>query len=376
MNKKNKIIFLYHVSGYMMIDIANAFADHYNDCILLTGELRKRKKILNPRVHLVKLIKYNSQNNLIRLLTWTIASLQALLYIVTRGRDADLFITSNPPFGVFLPYFCKNNYSILIYDIYPDILINYKILSENSFIIKLWEKTNSRILSKAKNIFTISEGMKQQISKYIDSEKIEVITCWTDNSLLKPVPKEENIFIREQKIADKFLIVYSGNVGFTHNVEILIDLAEKIKRKDIFFLIIGEGDKKKLLSERIKNSDLQNIRLLPWQDISMYPYSLSSADLAIVTLSKEASIMSVPSKLFDIMSVGSPILSIAEKNSEIARIIAEYNLGINCSALQTDKMVDFIYSLIDNKSYYQLLRANSLKASHHFTSDNAYKFVK
>src|ERR1700693_4915656 len=103
MSKKSKIIFLYHVSGYMMIDIANAFADHYDECILLTGELRKRKKNLNPRVRQVNLIKYNSQNNLRRLLTWTIGSIQALLYIVIKGRDADLFITSNPPFGVFLP---------------------------------------------------------------------------------------------------------------------------------------------------------------------------------------------------------------------------------------------------------------------------------
>ena len=48
MTKKNKIIFLNHVAGYMMIDIANAFAGKYDECVLLTGELRKRKKDLNP----------------------------------------------------------------------------------------------------------------------------------------------------------------------------------------------------------------------------------------------------------------------------------------------------------------------------------------
>jgi glycosyltransferase involved in cell wall biosynthesis len=131
-----------------------------------------------------------------------------------------------------------------------------------------------------------------------------------------------------------------------------------------------------MLSERIHNSELQNIRLLPWQDIAMYPYSLSSADLAIVTLSKEASIMSVPSKLFDIMSVGSPILSIAEKNSEIAKIIDKYDLGICCLADQIDTMVDFIFNLMDNKNYYNKLRGNSLKTSQKFTPDNACKFVK
>ncbi|MDR3610698.1 MAG: glycosyltransferase family 4 protein [Ignavibacteriaceae bacterium] len=360
----------------MMIDIANAFAANYEECILLTGELRKRNKSLNPRIRQINLIKYNPTKNLNRLLTWTIGSLQALLYIIFKGRNADLFITSNPPFGIFLPYFCTNKYSILIYDIYPDLLINYKILSRNSRVIKFWEKTNIKIFANAKNIFTISDGMKQQIAKYVNYQKIDVISCWTDNSFLKPIPKEENIFIHQQHIEGKFIILYSGNVGFTHNVETLLDLADRIQRKDILFLIIGDGDKKKMLSERIHNSELQNVRLLPWQDIAMYPYSLSSADLAIVTLSKEASIMSVPSKLFDIMSVGSPILSIAEKNSEIAKIIDKYDLGICCLADQIDTMVDFIFNLMDNKNYYNKLRGNSLKTSQKFTPDNACKFVK
>jgi hypothetical protein len=85
--------------------------------------------------------------------------------------------------------------------------------------------------------------------------------------------------------------------------------------------------------------------------------------------------MSVPSKLYDIMSVGSPLLSIAEKDSEMAKIINKYDMGICCSADQTDRMLDFIYNLMDNKEYCQKLRANSLKASHDFTPDNAFKFV-
>jgi glycosyltransferase involved in cell wall biosynthesis len=372
---KKKIIFLHHVAGYMMIDIANAFAGKYAECILLTGELRKRKKDLNPRVKLLNLIRYNPKSNLSRLITWIFGFLQALLYIIFKGGKADLFITTNPPLGVFIPYFCKNKYSLLIYDIYPDVLIEYKMLSRESFIIKYWEKTNRKIFAKAQKVFTISSGMKKLISKYIDPDKIEIVPCWTDNSFLKPIPKEDNIFIKKQEVSGKFLVIYSGNLGYTHDIEVLIDLAERVKRENIFFFIIGEGDKKKILSDRINKSGQRNIRLLSWQDIKIYPYSLSAADLAVVTLGKEASIMSVPSKLYDIMSVGSPLLSIAEKDSEMAKIINKYDMGICCSADQTDRMLDFIYNLMDNKEYCQKLRANSLKASHDFTPDNAFKFV-
>src|ERR1035438_9422847 len=99
MIKKSKIILLNHVAGYMMIDIANVFAGKYDECILLTGELRKRKKELNPRVKLFNLIKYNSKSNLSRLITWTFSFVQALIYIIFRGGKADLFITTNPPLG-------------------------------------------------------------------------------------------------------------------------------------------------------------------------------------------------------------------------------------------------------------------------------------
>jgi glycosyltransferase involved in cell wall biosynthesis len=375
MTEKSKLIILCQVAGYMLIDIANAFSNKYENCVLLSGELRKRNHDLNRNVSRFNLIRYNPKNNFSRLLTWIAGTFQALLYIVFKGKNADLFITSNPPFGIFIPYLCKNNYSLLVYDIYPDILINYKIISPNSFIIKFWEHVNRKVFANAKAIFTISEGMKNQISKYINPDKIEVIPCWTDNSFLKPITKENNVFIKQQNVDGKFLVIYSGNVGYTHNVEILLDLAERIKRDNIVFLIIGEGDKKRILADRINKSGLKNIRLLPWQDMSIYPFSISSADLAIVTLSKEASIMSVPSKLFDIMSVGSPLLSIAEENSEISKIVNKYNMGINCSIGQLDEMLNFIYRLNDDKEFYQKLRVNSVNASKDYTPYNALKFV-
>jgi glycosyltransferase EpsD len=373
--KKDKIILVNQVAGYMMIDIANAFAGKYNECMLLTGELRKRQRELDPHIKTFNLIKYNPGSKLSKFITWVIGFFQALLYIMIKGRRAELFITTIPPLGVFIPFFCSNKYSILIYDVYPDIVIEYNIIAAKSFLSKIWIKTNRMIFLNADRIFTISEGMKMRISKYIDPDKIEIVPCWTDNYFLKPVPKEDNIFIKEQKVTGKFLVIYSGNLGFTHDIEVLVKLAVRVKRDNVFFFIIGEGNKKKIIAEEINKSGQKNIRLLSWQDVKIFPFSLSAADLGVVTLGKEASIMSVPSKLYDIMSVGSPLLSIAEEDSEMAKIVSKYDMGMSCSADQLDKMLDFIYELMDNKEYYQKLRANSLKASLDFTPDNANKFI-
>ena len=359
-----------------MIDIANAFSEKYDECTLLTGELRKRRKDLRSNITLIRILKYNPTSNLSRLMTWTVGFFQALFLILFRSRDTDLFITTNPPMGVFIPLICKNKYSLLIYDIYPDVLSKYGIVSEDSFIIKYWKKLNRRIFSRAENVFTIGEGMKKLVSKYIEPDQIKIVSCWTDSSFLKPVPKEENLFIKEHQVEGKFIIMYSGNLGFTHPVEILADLIEKMSRDDVFFFIIGEGEKWKMLSERITRSGLTNIRLLPWQNISMLPYSLSAADLAVVTLGKEASLISVPSKIYDLMAVSSPVLCIAEKESEMAGIIEHYDMGATFSSDDLEGMLNFINKVADDKILHQKLRRNSLNASKDFTSENASKFVQ
>lgn len=371
-----KIILLNQVSGYMMIDIVNAFAGKSGKCILLTGELRKRRVDLNPEVRVIKLIKYYIRNNFTKKFSWIIAFIQATFIILLKGKKADLFITTNPPLNLFIPLiFRKNAFYLLVYDVYPDVLVQYKIISEKSFLNRFWENSNRKIFKRAEKIFTISNGMKNLLSKYIEPERISVVNCWADNNFMKPIDRNDNLFIKRHSLEDKFLVIYSGKLGFTHDVEVLIELAEKTKNKDIFYVIIGEGDKKKLFEEKIKTTEKNNIKLFPWQDISVYNHSLSAADIAVVSLGKHASLVSVPSKLYDIMAVGAPVLSVSENNSEIADIVEKYKIGSHFSAGQTDEMLNFICNVQNDKNLYFKLKNNSLKASGDFTPENAKKFL-
>jgi len=374
---RKKIIFLNQVAGYMMIDIVNSFAEKYDECILLTGELRKRRVELNSGVVIKKLKRYNHSNNFGKVAAWIIAFIQSVFIIAVRKKNVDLFITSNPPLGVFLPsLFRKNKFFLLIYDVYPDVLTQFNIKKKNSILVRFWKKSNRKIFSRAEKIFTISEGMKKLISGYVNPEKISVVNCWADNVFFKPVDKNENIFLKEQNLQGKFLVMYSGKLGYTHDVEVLAELAEKTEGQDIFYMIIGEGDKKKMLENRIRKNNKNNIRLLPWQDISVYPQSLAAADVAVVSLGKYASDISVPSKLYDMMAVGVPVLSLSENDSELSRLIDKYKFGRHFSSNQVDEMLIFIYEIHNNSSLYLSLKQNSLAASREFTPVNAKKFVQ
>jgi glycosyltransferase involved in cell wall biosynthesis len=375
MNKK-QIVFVNQSSGYLMIDIVHAFEEEYDERILMTGVINSRNKKLDESVKVEKLIKYKRSSAIYRVFTWIYAFLKVLFMLKTKYRKAHLFLVSNPPLTVFLPKFCSNTFSILVYDVYPDALIEFKVFNSNSYIIKYWKKINRQVFSNAKKIYTITDGMKEKLGQYVDMKKISVISVWTDNDFLKPISKNDNQFLKEQKLEDKFIIMYSGNLGKSHPIEVLIDIAEAVKEEiSIFFLIIGGGDKYEFLKEKIKNSTLDNIRLLEWQPTEMLPYTLSGADLGVVSLGNEVSDLSIPSKTYNLMSVGVPILCLANENSALAKLIAHHNNGKAFDHLQIEAITNFILKCNREPLYLDEMKKNSLAASNCYTPENAKLFV-
>lgn len=376
MNDRDTIVILDQASGYLQIDMLEAFKKKYAKQVIIAGSITERATKLDNQIVWHKIIKYNRSSTFKRLYTWSIATLQMYFYILTKYRGAHLFIITNPPFAIFIPLFLRNNYSLLIYDIYPDALVQYNILKEKSFIVKFWKTLNSKVFLKANRIFTISEGMSELISSYVPKNKIEVVPIWTDAEFLKPLPKDENLFLKKLDLSGKFLIQYSGNLGRTHDVEVLVELANEFKdNSNVFFLIIGEGNKKKIIEEKIKEYQLTNCLLLPWQPVEMIPYSLSAPDLGVVTIGSEASNLSVPSKTFNLMSVQVPILAIADKDSELARIILKYSIGNAFSKNQLREMKEYILNLVNNPDKLIKLKENALTASKDFTKENANFFL-
>jgi glycosyltransferase involved in cell wall biosynthesis len=375
MQQKDSIVFINQNAGYLMIDIINAHSA-YKKRTIITGKLIQRNINLDNSVKVEKIITYNRSSGLKRMFTWSIGFIQILWLIKTRYRKADLFIVTNPPFAGLIPLFCSNPFSLLIFDVYPDVLVAYKFLGNKSFITNWWRKANRSIFNKARNVFTIAEGMKNVLSQYIPSEKIKVVPLWADNRFLKPVAKGDNIFIRRYQLRDKFLVLYSGNIGHSHSVEALVEVAKKINDSNIMFVIIGEGDKKEEVATFIKQYKLENCLLLPWQDVEMLPHSLSAADLAVVALGKEASGFSIPSKTFSLMSVGKPLLCIADDSSELATLVKSRETGKCFAADDINAMIEFILLIKSDRTYREQLIANSLSTSESYGPANALKFIE
>lgn len=359
-----------------MIDIINSYVDAGCVCVLITGRLVERNNKLHKSVKIERVIKYKRNSTIKRVFTWIVGFIQIWIKVTFRYRNDRLFIVSNPPLAPLLNIMIKNQFSLLIFDVYPDALYELGYLSKKSIIIKWWENANRWVYKNAINIFTITESMKRALQKYVADKDIIVVPVWTDNSFLRPLDPERNPFVKKYNLNGKFIVLYSGNIGLSGDLDILIDVAATIKRSDIIFLIIGDGAKKSVIKDKIDNLRLNNVILLPWQPVSVLPFSLSSASLAVITLGKNITRLAIPSKLYNFLSVGSPLLCITSSSSEVEDLVTKFNCGRCFEPSDISGISEYIQTLADDTELRELYKANSLKAAGNFSQINAKRFIE
>ena len=242
------------------------------------------------------------------------------------------------------------NYIVWVDDIYPEILFSKNIISKNSLISLFWIRMNKIIYKNATEIITISPLMKNQLSSYLveDINKITVIPTWVNTNEIKPIKKEKNIFAKKYNQLDKITIMYSGNFGATHDTLTLVMVAKALEKiADINFFFIGEGeDFEKLKKEYIS---LENTYFLPWQSRENLKYSLSCADIGLVTLEKGIGHLSMPSKTYYYMAAGAAIIGVSESSSSLASLIKKYKFGFNLTPKNIEKIVEKIIFYKKNK---------------------------
>lgn len=362
----NKMVIINQSSGYLMRDIACAFSEEYDQVVVMASW--KIEGVKTERI-----VAYNKRSSFQRIITWLVATVQIWWKVVWKYRNWELFIVSNPPMAPLLPQILRNRFKLLIFDIYPDVLVSQQKMKDSNLVIHWWRRANRKVFAKAERVFTISEGMKECLCQYTERDKIKVVPLWPNSTQIHPIGKSDNQFIRKHRLDGKFVVLYSGNMGSTHRMDVLVDVAQRME--DVMFVIIGEGAKKRLIADRVEKEKCQNVMLLPYQPLETFSRVLSAADIAVVTLDMKASQMSVPSKTFNLMAVGAPVMGIASPDSELGRLVSQYDMGRIFLPDDIDGMVAFIRKMKDDDSLRTLYSKNSLAASRHYTSENAKMFL-
>lgn len=370
-----KIVLVNQSSGFLVVDDLNVYCKKYDEICVLCSGLSSGVRPVNPKVRVDKICRYDKSSGFSRMITWILAFIQVFFKLLFKYRGWEVVYYTNPPMACFSALLLRNRFRIVEYDIYPNALQTIGI-GEHNIIYKLWGQLKKILYCKADRIFTLSEGMKEILTAYGPADKIKVVPLWSASEDFKPIPKKENVFIKQHSLEGKFIVLYSGNIGYTHSVECVVEVAKQMQfDEDVLFLIIGEGKKKAELIEDVSRSRLKNVLFLPFQDFSMLPFSLASSDLGVITLDENVSKVSVPSKTFNLLAVGSPLLAISDSDTEMYRLISKYHNGRCIAKSMVDEIVKYIRELKDNKELHLLYSKNSLQAAKDFTYKNAEMYL-
>lgn len=375
MSNKRKILVLNQASNYLTVGFCNSFVDKVNEVVLVTGGVHVQGESLKAEVGIHYINRWQESHGVKKAFSYLLAMFQMWWLCLTRFRNHEVFFVSVPPMAYLLNLVLPNKFSMVIWDVYPDV---FKItgMKEDHLIYRFWSLLNKWSFQRAFKIFTISEKMAELVSQYVDEKKIIIQPIWSIFQQNEKVLKANNPFILKHSLENKFVVQYSGNIGLTHNVEVLIDLAFILKKNtNIVFQIIGRGPRKKHLENLVGQRNLPNCVFLPFQSDEMFPYSLSAADIGVVILDETTSKGSVPSKSYNLMSYGIPSLYIASNDSQLKVYTNQYEHGACFEKSELLSAAGFIENLLNNKEVYSTMARKAEIASLDFRRTNADVFI-
>lgn len=293
-------------------------------------------------------------------------------------RKSDvLFVSSTPPImGATAALVKKINRIPFVYclqDIFPDSLVGTGMTRKGSIIWKIGRMIEDFTYKNADKIIVISEDFKKNImTKGVPEEKIAMIYNWVEQDNVTDVPRKENkLFDKYNLDRSKFYITYNGNIGLTQNMDMLMDVAKDLEyNEDVQFVLVGNGAYKEKLEHIIKDRDIKNVTMLPFQPYEDIKYVFSLGDASLVISKPGVGANSVPSKTWSIMSASRPVLANFDEN-ELKSIVERNHCGIFTKAGDKDAFKQSIMTLYENRDLCKEYGKNGRK----FVMDNLTREV-
>jgi len=324
-------------TGYIMGEIAKIMSSKYNVGVICGPEVYDKNKPAESdsishidrlcNISRVKGFQENKQHKLSRVIKFLVISWR--LYRVARKRikegDKVLMVTNPFPLILLMSRLrMRRNFqlSLLVHDIAPEGL--FTDIQIPKFIYSVMNRLFNRAYSRTDQLIAIGRDMVEVLNdkccRVSVPPKISIVENWSEVEKIYPQWNDNQI--------EKIAVQYAGNIGYAQGVDEFVDIISLSQCENIVFQIWGTGSAEQYIKDKVDKLNLNDI-------ISFHgPYSrsqqlevLNSCDIALVSLVKGMYGLGVPSKTYNILAAGKPILYIGERNTEIWRLIEENHNG-------------------------------------------------
>jgi len=283
-----------------------------------------------------------------------------------RVHDVDLVIGTSPQFFTAVAAYVVSRMKRIPYvfelrDLWPESIKAVGAMKD-SFAIRMLERLEMFLYRKAARIVSVTESFKQVlIRRGIEGTKIEVVTNGVDVSQFKPRPKDPEL-TRKLGLEGKFVAGYIGTHGMAHALETLLQAADRLRGQNFAFIFLGDGARKQALREMADQMKLDNVVFIDSVPKADVPKYWSLLDVSIIHLRKtELFTTVIPSKMFECMGMGIPVLHGVE--GESADIVRREQVGIPFEPEGVDQLCEALQSLKSDPARLARFREQCLRAA-------------
>ena len=262
-----------------------------------------------------------------------------------------------------------------VMDMNPDQLIALGKTKPGSLIARILNAIQRFVLGRAQHVVVLDRFMAERLCRKREvAHKMSVFPPWPHEDALDLVRHEENPFRRDHGLESRFVLMYSGNHGFSTPVGALLDAAERLagaKEERALFMFVGGGVRKKEVDARVKERQPRNVRSLPYQPIESLRFSLSAADVHMVTM--EADVVGIvhPCKIYGAMAVARPILLLGPAECHAADILRESEIGWHIDTTDPEEIARTVRRILntDRRALEEMGRRASALVQGKFSKD-------
>ena len=325
----------------MLTDLATGIAEHFRVTVVTS-----RKLYNDPSAQLTKHDEYQGVN-IVRLNTTRLGrthlwrrvfdylsfSSHVLVFLLAHIREGDLVVLNTDP-----PLLSLLNTTAVrlrggqvvnwIHDVFPEIAVQLGVFPSNRVFSAPLIWWRNRTLRAAKVNVVISRKM-QELFVQQGIANTRYIPNWSDGEQIQPMRHADNPMRAEWNPENRFLVGYSGNFGRAHSFDELVEAMVLLKdRKDIGFVLVGEGVALQFVRDAVDRMRLTNVCFKPYQESQSLSSALGAIDLHLVSLKAGMEGLLLPSKLYGAMAAGRPIAFVGDTGGEIAQLVLKHDFGI------------------------------------------------
>ena len=274
--------------------------------------------------------KNDNKKRVVRFITLSFSFFWMSLRHLKKG-DQVIVLTNPAFFMLFMPvvrFFTGCKYHILVHDIFPENLSSLGKVNQSSVFYKLLKKVFDKAYSKADSLISIGNDMSKVLAAKVNGKTpISLIPNWADVNDVRPQVKEETeTYKKIQDFAEgRVLFQFAGNLGKAQGLDNLMNAIDKVETDNARFLFVGAGAKLDDINKFAEGHD--NTYSFGFVSRSQQNDFLNACDVGIVTLADGMYGLGVPSKSYNIMATGHPILYVGEEDSEVAMFVKKYDIG-------------------------------------------------